>query len=93
MGQIPIGVTSGSNPFVNLVDDHLLPRHLLLAQLGEHGPWRSTTADCEGERARCADRRPGAVSNEGSGGQSHGGRIGENLQFMVHDPGYAFFSS
>ena len=77
VGEVPVGVAVGGDPFVDLEDLDRRPRDLLVGQLGEHRPRGLPPAHGEREAARGRRPPPGPVaatiaaprsaSDEGSG--------------------------
>ncbi len=92
VGQVSIRVAVGSDALVDLVDRHLLPRHLP-GEVREHRPGRASTADGEREPSAVSDGRAGTARQRTRRRalQQRPHRAGSRSRAALDD--YAFFSS
>lgn len=87
MGEVAVGIAVGGDPLVDLVDRHVLPRHLL-RQMSEHRPRGVATTDREAEPAAVGDR---LLGDEGR--RPFGDRVGVGKYLDLEWHGYTGFSS
>jgi len=83
MGEVAIGVSRRSYPFVDLCQVHAIPRDLLFRQNTEHNPWGMSATDRHTKAPALSNCRSSLRGNDRGRLSSH--RIGICKYFNLHE--------